>query len=56
MSSEMRAEVFRTHERPDYAMLARALLPKIREAYRDPEMEKKYQEWKRARDAGKERR
>ena len=48
-------EVIRTETRPDYGTLARALLPKIREMYRDPEMEKKFQEWKRARDAAERR-
>ena len=51
---KMRAEAYRPHERPDYMPLARALLPKIREAYQDPEVEKKFQEWKRARDAAAE--
>ena len=54
--SETRAEGFRTNKSPDYQALARVLLPKIRGFYQDAEMEKKYQEWKRARDAAAERR
>ena len=38
-------------EAPDYGTLARALLPKIREAAEDPEILAEYEEWKRARDA-----
>ncbi len=42
---EMRVEVFRSNEKPDYSILARVLLPKIREAFRDPEYVKRYHEW-----------
>ena len=52
--SEMRTEAFRTHERPDYMPLARALLPKIRACAEDPEYMKRYEEWKRERNGQKE--
>ena len=46
----MRVEAYRTRETPDYMQMARHLLPKIREFYQNPENEKAFQEWKRARD------
>lgn len=39
-------EVYRTEEIPDLMILARHLLPKIREFYQDPENIRKFQEWK----------
>ena len=39
-------------EAPDYGTLARALLPKIREAAEDPEFMREYREWKEGREAG----
>ena len=48
-------EVIRTGTRPDYMMLARALLPRVREFYQDAEAEKKFQEWKRAREEAERR-
>ena len=38
-------------EAPDYRPLARALLPKIREAAEDPEFMREYREWTEGRDA-----
>lgn len=53
MEQAMRVEAFRTRETPDYMVIARYLLPKIREAFQDPEVEKAFQEWKRKREAEK---
>ena len=53
MEQEMRVEAYRTRETPDYMVMARYLLPKIREAFANPDVEKAFQEWKRERDAGK---
>ena len=39
-------------EAPDYGTLARALLPKIREAAEDPEMMREFEAWKKEREAG----
>ena len=50
MEQTMRVEAFRSRETPDYMVLARALLPKIREAFQNPEYEKAFQEWKRKRE------
>lgn len=41
-----RIEVYRTEEKPDLMILARHLLPRIREFYQDPENVKRFQEWK----------
>ena len=51
MEQTMRVEAFRSRETPDYMVFARAILPKIREAYQNPEYEKAFQEWKRKREA-----
>ena len=48
---ETRVEVIRTGKAPDYMMLARALLPKMREAAEDPDYMKEYEAWKKAREA-----
>lgn len=53
MEKVMRVEAFRTRETPDYMIMARYLLPKIREAYQNPEYEKVFQEWKRKREEEK---
>ena len=53
MEKDMRVEAYRTRETPDYMVMARYLLPKIREAFANPEVEKAFQEWKRERDAKK---
>lgn len=53
MEQTMRVEAFRTRETPDYMVIARYLLPKIREAFQDPEYEKAFQEWKRKREEAK---
>ena len=37
-------------EAPDYRPLARALLPKIREAAEDPDMMEEYEDWKKRRE------
>lgn len=42
----MRVEGYRSGEAPDLMILARHLLPKIREFYQDPENIKKAEEWK----------
>ena len=47
-----RIEAIRAEGRPDYTPLARALLPKIREAAEDPEFMREYREWKEGREAG----
>ena len=55
----MRIEVVMVKQKPDLMPLARHLLPKIREAFQDPEYEKQFQEWKKKRDeerAAEERR
>lgn len=41
-----RIEVYRTEEKPDLKILARHLLPKIRDFYQEPENIRKFQEWK----------
>ena len=43
-------EVIRAEGRPDYTPLARALLPKIREAAEDAEFLREYEEWKKRRE------
>lgn len=53
MEQAMRVEAYRTREKPDYMIMARYLLPKIREAYQNPEYEKAFQEWKRKREEEK---
>ena len=37
-------------EAPDYTPLARVLLPKIREAAENPEMMRRFEEWKKERE------
>lgn len=56
----MRVEIVKVNQQPDLKPLARHLLDKIRKMvnedgeYKDPEMEAKFQEWKRQRDAAAE--
>ena len=52
--SGVQVEVIRTGKVPDYMMLARAWLPKIREAAEDTEIRKEFEAWKKARNAGQE--
>ena len=47
----VRIEVYKVNQKPDYMPLARHLLDKIIEFYKDPENERKFQEWKKQRDA-----
>ena len=52
-AKQMRVEVVHVNQAPDLSILARHLLPKIREAFQDPEYEKKFQEWKKQREEGR---
>ena len=45
-----RIEAIRAEGRPDYTPLARALLPKIREAAEDPDVMAEYEDWKKRRE------
>ena len=49
MEQTMRVEVVYVNEKPDYMPLARHLLDRIIEFYKDPENERRFQEWKAAR-------
>ena len=46
----MNIEVVYTGEKPDYMPLARHLLERIGEWFRDPEHEEEYQRWKAERE------
>ena len=50
----MRVEGYRSGEKPDLMILARHLLPRIREFYQDPENIRKAEEWKKARERAEE--
>jgi hypothetical protein len=52
----MQVDVIRTPENPDYMQIARALLPKMKEAAEDPEIMERFREWKKARDAERRQR
>lgn len=46
----MRIEAYRSKEAPDLKILARYLLPLAREFYQNPENDRKFMEWKAARE------
>ncbi len=48
---EMRIEVVVVDQKPDYMPLARHLMRKALAFYEDPENEKAFHEWKKAREA-----
>ena len=48
----MRVEVFRSHEKPNYMPLVRHLTKRMIEEYSNAEYEKRYREW--ARERGKD--
>ena len=50
MEKEMRIEAYTSGQKPDLEMLARHLLPKIRQAAENPEILRAYEEWKRKRE------
>ena len=51
MNREIQVEAYRSGETPEYEIVARTLLPKIREFYQDPDHLKAFQEWKKQREA-----
>ena len=53
-AEDLRIEACMTGTKPDYRTGARILLPAIRRFYENPENEKAFQEWKKARDAARE--
>lgn len=50
---ELAIEVVYVNKEPELGPLARHLVDRIREWYEDPENERAFQEWKKARDAEK---
>jgi len=52
----VQVEIIRTNEQPDYMPLARALLPKMQKCAEDPEIWRRFEEWKKAREAERRQR
>lgn len=52
--ADMKIEAVYTGQKPDYMPLARHLLDRIIEFYQNPDNERAFQEWKKARDAQRE--
>ena len=50
----LQIEAVMARTEPDYRSAAVMLLPMIHRFYQDPENEKEFQEWKKAREAAKE--
>ena len=52
LDPELPVTVVMCREKPDYNVMAGALARSIHRFYEDPENERAFQEWKKARDAG----